>query len=423
MNLGKIKNYISDSGSKIIKYFKSNFLDSTYGIANLLVASLDGFFLNVLLVRYLSFEGLGKYKLFFSILNILIPLSINGLGASVTKAVAKKFKTFFKKAVITSALFSLIASAVLIVLAFSYYRDTELKWALLISSFMVPIYYGFNTWEPYYYGERKFKTVFLLNTLIGGTRFVTCALILYFSRNYFYTIIAYLLVVSIYNLIFFFHIIKRIKPEKVDKEKEKDYMKHGFRLTASSTISVIATNIERIILDSVSSATMVGIYSAVSVFPTFIKNSLKTLINVPTVKLAAHPEADNRRVIKKGLVFIFIFGLVIFGLFWLITPFLLKVFFEIDDPEMVRYGRLLLIPLIIMPVNLTIKYLASYQGSGISVLKLFTTIDAVKLALLAIFVPLYKIEGIIIALILAEIFSLIVLLTWFLISNRRFNLE
>jgi Na+-driven multidrug efflux pump len=57
------------------------------------------------------------------------------------------------------------------------------------------------------------------------------------------------------------------------------------------------------------------------------------------------------------------------------------------------------------------------------VLKLFTTIDAVKLALLAIFVPLYKIEGIIIALILAEIISLIVLLTWFLISNRRFNLE
>lgn len=419
MNFKSIKKYIVNSSGKIVRYFKINFKDSVYGMANLAIASLDGFFLNVLLVRYLSYEDLGNYKLFFSVLNILILLSINGLGTSVTKAVAKKFKAFFKKAVIVSALFSFIASAVLIVLAFSYYRDSEIKWALLLASFIVPIYYGFNTWEPYYYGEKRFKTVFLLNSLIGGTRFLTCALILYFYRNYFYTIIAYLLIVSVYNLIFFFWIIKRIEPEKVEKKKEKDYLKHGFKLTGSSAVSVVAKNIERIILNSVSSATMVGIYSVVSVFPTFIKNSLKILINVPTVKLASRSEADNRRIIKKGLVFIFLFGLLVFAVFWAITPLLLKFFFKVDDPGMVYYGRLLLIPIVFMPISLTIKYLASYQGSGSSVLKLFTTIDIIKLVLLAIFIPLYKIEGIIIALILAEFISFIILFIWFIRSNKK----
>lgn len=420
MSFQSIKKYIIDTTGKLFKYFRQNFRDSSYGMANLAIASLDGFFLNVLLVRFLSLEDLGNYKLFFSILNILILFSINGLGVSVTKAVAKRFKGFFKKAVIISALFSFIASIILIVLAFSYYRNSNIKWALLLSSFIVPIYYGFNTWEPYYYGVRRFKTVFLLNALIGGTRFVVCAAILYFYRNYFFTIIAYLLIVSVYGLIFFFWIIRRIKPEKIDKQKEKNYLKHGFRLTGSSAVSVIATNIERIILDSVSSATMVGIYSVVTVFPTFIKNSLKTLVNVPTVKLAAYPEERNRIIVKKGLVLIFLSGIVILAVFWFIIPFLLRFFFKADDPNMIRYGQLLLIPLVFMPTNLTIKYLASYQGSGVSVLKLYTSADAIKLALLAIFVPLYKIEGIIIALILAEFFNFIILLTWFLKSNKKF---
>src|SRR4030065_1214242 len=144
MNFQQVKRYIADTSGKALKYFKKNFKDSSYGMANLAIASLDGFFLNVLLVRFLSFEDLGNYKLFFSVLNILILFSINGLGTSVTKAVAKKFKDFFKKAVIVSALFSLIASAILIVLAFSYYKDSNIKWALFIASFMVPIYYGFN---------------------------------------------------------------------------------------------------------------------------------------------------------------------------------------------------------------------------------------------------------------------------------------
>jgi len=443
MNLRNVKKYLVESIGKVVKYFKVNFKDSSYGMANLAVASLDGFFLSVLLVRYLSSEDFGDYKLFFSVLSIMIILSINGLGTSVTKAVAKRFKGFFKKAVMVSALFSLVASAVLIILAFSYYRGSGIRWPLIFAGLVVPFYYGLNTWEPYYYGERRFKTVFLLNLLMGGTRFLSCALVLYFYRNYFYTIIAYLLVVSIYNIIFFLWIIKRIKPEKIDKEKEKDYLKHGFKLTGSSAVSNIATNIERIMLEvvekadaaiSVSGASMVGIYSIVHVFPQFIKNGLKTLVNVPTVKLAAHPEADNRRIIKKGLAYVFLFGLVIFAIFWFLTPILLRFFFNIDNVDvvkegtvkaldMIRYGRMLLIPLIFMPVNLTIKYLASYQGSGTSVLKLYITMDVMKLALLAIFVPLYKIDGIIIALILAEFISFIILLTWFFRSNRRFIIK
>ena len=421
MNFKSIKERIINS--LIFKYFRRNFKDSAFSISNLMIASLDGFFLNVLLVRFLSIEDLGNYKLFFSILNILIIFSINGLGTSVTKSVVKRYPIFFMKATKTRGLFSIIASLALIVLAFSYYSGSDIKMALIYASFIVPIYFGFNNWEAYLYGRKDFKKIFLLNALIGGTRFIVCAVILIFYKNYLFTILAYLLIVSFYNLIFFFWISKKVKYGEVDKSKEKDNIKHGFKLTGASAVSVIAKNVERIILDSVSSATMVGIYSIFNVFPNFIKNSLKTLVNVPTVKLAAKSEKENRRIIRKGLYVIFFSGLVIFGIFWFLTPLLLKFFFKVDDLEIIMYGRLLLIPIIFIPANFTIKYLCSYQGSGSSFFKLFTTLDITKLALLAIFIPLYKINGIIIALILAEFFSFIVLIIWFIRSNKQFGIK
>jgi len=418
-----MKRYILDTTGKFLKYFKNNLKDSSYGMGNLLVASLDGFFLNILLVRYLSIEDLGNYKLFFSIINILILFSINGLGTSITKAVAKRFKGFFKQAVKIRALFSLIASLVLIVLALSYYRGSDIKIALLVVSLIVPIYFGFNSWEAYLYGEKRFKSIFLRNTLIGGTRFAVCATILFFYRNYLFVIFAYLLIVSIYNLIFYFLISNKNKDEEISDDIKKEYIRHGFKLTGASAVSVIAKNIERIILDSVSSATMVGIYSIVNVFPNFIKNSLKILVNVPTVKLAARTEKENRRIIRRGLILISSSGLLIFAVFWFLTPVLLRFFFKVDDPNIIFYGKLLLIPIIFMPTNLTIKYMCSYQGSGTIFFKLFTVIDIIKLCLLAIFIPLFKIEGIIIALILAEFIAFIILLTWFIRSNKSFGLK
>ncbi len=420
MDLKSIKEYIRNN--RIVRYFKRNFSDSAYGMSNLLIASLDGFFLNVLLVRFLSYEDLGNYKLFFSIINILIIFSINGLNTSVTKSVAKKYRRFFIKAVKFSSLFSLIATLALIILSVSYYRGTDIKYALLASSFIVPIYFGFNIWESFLYGERQFKKVFLLNGAIAVTRFAACGLILFFYRNYLITIFVYLLIVSIYNLIFSLWIYRGVNKEEVRPDKDKELIKHGFRLTGASAVSVIAKNVERIILDVVSNATMVGIYSVISVFPTFIKNSLKTLINVPTVKLAARPEKENRIIVKKGLYLIAFSGVVIFVIFWFITPFLLKFFFKVDDADMIRYGRLILIPLVFMPVNLVIKYMCSYQGSGSSVLKLYTTTDIIKLALLAVFIPFFKINGIIIALILAEFFSFLILIIWFIRSNKRFGI-
>lgn len=420
LNKEKFKNFKS---TMLYKYFKHNFTDSIYSILNLLVASLDGFFLNIILVRYLSLEDLGNYKIFFSVLNILIIFSINGLNTSVSRSAAKKYNRFFITATKISAIVSFLGTMIMIVLALTYYRGSGVKWPLLYACLFVPVYFGFNIWEAFYYGEKKFRLIFLTNLVLAVIRFGTCVSILYFLRNYVLTIVAYVGIVSGFNFIMFLRIYKRVKPEERDVPKEKELIKHGLKITGASTVSVIAKNIERLILDGVTSASMVGIYSIVSVFPTFIKNALKNLVNVPTVKLAAYSEKDNRRILKKMLVWIFIAGVVIVAVFWLITPFLLKFFFKQTDPKMFLYGRLLLIPLLFMPIDMTIKYMASYQGSGSSLFKLSVSTDIIKLASLAVFIPIYRIYGIITGQIVGEFLSFLTLSIWFLRTNKKFGIK
>jgi O-antigen/teichoic acid export membrane protein len=345
------------------------------------------------------------------------------LNASVTKAVAKKYRIFFIKATKISTLFSFIGSVILVILAFTYYKSSDIKIALLFASAVIPVYFGFNIWESYLYGEKQFKKILIFNAILAVVRFLVCGLILFFYKNYLFTILAYILIVAVFNVIFYFTIYRKIKYDKVEVQTEKELIKHGANLTGSSTISVIASNVERLILEGVANAATVGIYSIVNIFPSFIKNGLKNLIIVPTVKLAARPEKDNRRILKRAIFILLAVGIIIFVIFWFITPWLLRFFFKVEDQQTILYGQLIMVPIIFLPINLTIKYMASYQGSGSSILKLSPFLEGIKVALFAVFIPFFKINGIIIALVLGEIISFIILVTWFFISNKKFDVK
>lgn len=417
----KIKKFYKEN--QLLNAIKNNIGNSIFSLSNLLTVTIDALVLNVILVRFLSVSDLGDYKLIFSVINIIIIFTLNGLNMSISKAVAKRYKVFFIKGTIISVLSSLVAGLVLVILSFTLYKNSDIRFALIYSSLIIPLYFGFNTWEAFLMGKRDFKSIFIYYLFLIGTRLALCGVVIYFFRNFLYAALVFLIVTGIYNTVYFIRIFKRTKWEEVDRNREKELIKHGARLTGASVVSVIATNIERIILGAISTSFMVGIYSIAHIVPTFIKDSLKTFISVPTMKLSSYDEKENRRILKKYLYIIFISGLIIFGLFWLLIPILLRVFFKVEDLEIIRYGRLMLLPLIFMPVDLTIKSMCKYQGSGSSFFKLNTTTDAMKLAFLAIFIPFLKIYGIIIALTLTEFFTFIILLIWFAKSNKRFGVK
>lgn len=404
-----------------ISYLEGNLKDSVFSLSTFAVRILDSFILNIFLVRYLSVSDLGNYKLFFSILNILIIFSINGLNTSIVKSVVKKYNVFFIKATKISLSFSTLASLALITLSLTLYKNASIKYILIYSSILIPIFFGLNTWESFLLGKKNFKKIFIINILIISTKLTACIIVLVFYQNYNIVILAILASISIYNIFLFFLTTKELKGMKFNPDEDKKLIKHGSKITAASIVSIMAKNIERIILFSVSSSTLVGVYSIANIIPMFTKNGLKALISVPTVKLASKTEAENRRVIKKNFILIFLSGIIILLILWFISPLLLRLVFGVTDPITIRYSQLLLLPIIFIPMNLVITYMCSYQGGGGNYLKLTSAISIIKIILLSVFIPFLKIDGIIIAVILSEFISFLILIIWFLKTNKRFN--
>jgi O-antigen/teichoic acid export membrane protein len=369
----------------------------------------------------LDLANLGNYKTFFSVLNILAIFSIVGLNNSISKAVAKRYKVFFIKATNLSIIFSTIISFILVVLSFTYYKDSTIKYTLIYSSLIIPFYFGLNTWESFFLGQRNFKRIFINYCFIIVTRLAFLFVILFYTGNYLYAIIAYLFVDTVYSLTFHFLIRRKTDWEKVDLKLEKEYINHGFRLTGASAVSAVANNIERVILYAASSASLVGVYSIIDIVPTMAKNFIKTIISIPTMELTRLPEKDNRRIIRKYLYLIFIVSALIVLVLWFVGPPLLKFFFNVTDESTLKYSRFILLYLLFVPFNLTIKYMCVYQGSGTSYFKLNTTIDSIKLIFLAVFIPFLKIYGVIIALVLNEFVSTVILLVWFIKSGKKFK--
>lgn len=419
MPLIRIKN--SGSIKNLLKFIKDNLSKSMFGILNMAVNAVGGFVLNIFLIRYLDLTELGNYKTYFSVINILILFSLVGLNNSIAKAVAKKYKVFFRKATNISIIFSSVASIILVILAFTYYKDSAVKYALIYSSLIIPFYFGLNTWESFLLGKRNFKQIFINYCFMIATRLGLLFAVLFYTKNYLYAIVVYLCVDTIYSLIFYLFIRRKTDWEEIDPVIEKEYIKHGARLTGASTISVIASNVERIILYAVSNASLVGSFSIIDIIPTMAKNLLKTVISIPTIELARYSEKDNRRIIKRYLYLIFLVGILIVVILWFLGPLLLRVFFDVTDENILWYSRLMLLFLLFMPFNLTIKDMCKYQGSGSSFFKLNATTDSMKLVFLAILIPFFKIYGIIIAMLLTEFLSTIILLIWFIRSNKRIN--
>jgi len=408
---------------QFLKVIKNNLADSVFSMSQLITVTLDAFVLNILLVRFLSLSELGDYKLFFSVINIIIIFSINGLNVSISKSIAKGYKVFLKKATQISVFFSIIGSVVLVILSFTYYRDSNIRWALLYSSLMIPFYFGLNTWEFFLLGEKNFKQIFLNYLFMVLTRLAFCGLALFYFKNSTITILIFLSVTMFFNIIYYFKILKQTDWDKKNLEKQKALIKHGLKLTGANVVSIITKNSERIILYAVSTSVVVGIYSIAVIIPTFIKNALKTLVTVPTVKLSYRTEAENRIVIKRYLLLIFVCGIATFGIFWFISPYLLQIFFDVTDPEIIWYSKLILIPLIFFPFNLVITRMITFQGSGNNFIILNSITELIGLILLGALIPFYQIYGIIIALSAGELISFFILLFWFIFSNKKFGVR
>lgn len=404
---------------KSISLYLGLLRDSFYMGLRSAISVVTGFFLNVMLARFLTVSDLGNYRLFHSVINILMIFSLTGLAIAVRKAGAKGYLYFFNKATKFSILYSLIASTVLIVLSFTAYSESDIQPLLGVTALLIPFYYGLNKWESYYTGCQKFKALFRRWVPVYISGVLLTVILLYYFRDWSLLIIAFLVHGVGWNTILFNEIRKELKKESPVPERDKEFMQYALRMSGINVFSLIAGNIEKIILAYVTSSATLGIYSIAYLLPQTISNGIKAILGVPIIKLASFSEKRNRQILKKKLGLLLLSGLLIFAVGWFVLPSVIRMFFGKKYVTAIFYSQLLLVSLVTLPAADFLTSLVVYQSKESTYAKLSIITQLLRIALFAVLVPIFHIYGIIFANICLQVIHFAILLIWFSSTNKK----
>jgi O-antigen/teichoic acid export membrane protein len=393
--------------------------DSFFMGIRFIIVSITALITNVILTRSLSVDDYGNYKLAFSIIGALALFSLPGLNTGVIKATAKNYPYFFKRAIRLSFIGSLLATIALLILSFTMYSHSVVKYILLYASALVPFMFAFNTWQSYYVGAKEFRSFFWITLPISIVEICIIWTITSLTKNIVTIAIAVVIYTTATNLIISSNLLNKVSKSEIDRSKEKEFTIYGFKMSAMGVLGVLSANIEKIILAAVASPNAVALYSVAWMVPKMLREGLRNILNVPSMRFASMNEKDNRLVLKKNLGYLLLIGFCLFLIAYLTLPFVIKLFFGTKYINSIFYSQLLLLTIIVVPANVLIVNVAAYQGSGNSYVKLNIGLSILGLILFFILIPIFKTYGIIISVITVDVLSFIILITWFFMTNKK----
>ena len=384
-----------------------------------IIVAITALITNVILARFLSVDDYGNYKLAFSVIEVLALFSLTGLNTGVIKATAKNYPYFFKRAIRLSFLGSLLASIILLILSFTMYSHSVIKHILLYATALVPFIFAFNTWQSYYVGRKEFGSFFWITIPISIIEICIIWTIISLTKNIVTIATAVLIYTAATNLIISSNLLKKVSKSEIDRNKEKEFTIYGFKMSAMGIFGVLSANIEKIILAAVASPSAVALYSVAWMMPKALREGLRNILNVPSMKFASMNEKDNRLVLRKNLGYLLLISICLFLIAYFTLPFVIKLFFGTKYINSIFYSQLLLLTIVVVPANVLIIDVAAYQGSGNSYVKLNMGLTILKLILFFLLIPIFKTYGIIFSVIIVDVVSFIVLLTWFFMTNIK----
>lgn len=328
--LKNIKEYIIKTLRSMEKYTKTDMLYVAKGGFWLgigqFVASGSAFIMSVAFANLISPESYGLYKFVLSINSLLVITTLSGMDSAVTQAVSRGYEGTmnlgFKEKMKWGVLGSIISFGITI------YYFTQGNYILTLCFGVISIFIPFTESSDIYnsllWGKKLFNIQAkynIINTLIVLTATTTTLLL---TKNIYVILAVYLLAMTIPNF-FFISKVKNFYQENNNIDKES--LQYGKHLSLIGIISLVTSQIDKILIFHYIGATNLAIYS-IAVAPTDqVKGLLKNLNSLAMPRFSQRSSEEIKKNIwhKVGLLTIFISLVVICYIFLL--PFIFKIFF------------------------------------------------------------------------------------------------
>ena len=370
-----------------------------------IVSSICSFLLAIAFANLLPKETYGSYRYVLSIAGLLAIPTLSGINTAIVQAVARGYEGSFIKGLKTKIRWGLLGGlASLILSSYYYFNDNiTLTFAFLITGIFIPFMDSFNIYGALLIGKKKFKISTIYNIIIKILSFIIIISVLFITNNIFLIIFTYFLSNTLLRLLFLFVTIKKIK---INRKEDSETIPYGKHLSLIDIISIIASQLDKILVFHYLGAIELAIYAFAIAIPEQIKSLLKNMSTLALPKFSEKSIEKIKKTIFKKMAWMSLF-IALGTVFYIIAaPYIYKLFFP-QYIESIFYSQLFSISLIAAITILPTSALqAKIAKKELYKLNIYSPI--IQIVLLFFFIYFYGILGAIIARVLGRFIGLVI---------------
>lgn len=369
-----------------------------------------GFGTAVLFARFLPAEQYGNFKYVLSLASLIGAFSFGAMGTAVTRAASLGNDRSLVQGFITILQWSYIMVGIAGVGAIYYYTNGNynLAIALLLIASTSPLLTAAALYDPYL----ENKQLFDVKTRYGFFRNMLPAIAVAATILVTDEIIPLLLVYFISNTITVWWVYHHtVRHYVVSHTVDPDLARYGGHLSIMNLISVVAGNIDKILIFQLMGGTPLAIYAFAQAPISYLQTSTQMIKTLVLPKFATQSIATLRKgVFRKG-VQIFLISAVIAGTYVLLAPWFFGVFFP-TYADSVIYSQILVLTLLFTPSIFPAQAILAHQKTY-ELYLLRTAPPVVKMLCIVILIPLYGLWGAIFSLLISKVFETILVFVIF----------
>lgn len=392
-----------------------------------IAGSLLAFISLLLFANLLPKDIYGTYRYILSVSGILMLFTVSGMDTAVTRAVSRGHDQLLPYSIEFQLRWNNLFFIASIITALYYimHGNYTLAVSLLILGATFPLTLAFGSYAAFLLGKKDFKRIAIYDLWTNIINTVPLILIILFTQNILILIAVYSLSRLIPVAFFYIRTLKLYnlkKTDAYDQKEKKEMVNYAKHLSFLSAISVVSSNIDKVLIFHYIGAIQVAIYSFALAIPTRFSSYIRNLTGILMPRLSAKTSEAINSIFYKRLAQTFILG-TIFSVVYIITAPLVFRFLLPNYLESIRYSQAIALLFIFSIPN-------SYIGTIFKAQKVISgayagaVLDILRIILYIIFAIYWGIWGIIIATILVQAISIpFNILIWEWDSRRIANLE
>ena len=378
------------------------------------ITSVAGLGLAVAFANLLPPETYGTFKFVIAFVGILSIPTLNGMNTALVRAVAQGNEGTFYPILKTKLKWGVWgALGALFLAGYYFYNDNSvLGFSFLLMAGFIPFLKTVNIWMQYLNGKKNFKALAQHQSSMKILMVAIMISALFFTQNLFIILFIHFAANTLIRAVIMLLTLKKFPP---NTQKDPPSIGYGKHLSLMGILGPISQQIDKILMFHFLGPVQLAIYTF-SLRPiNELKKPLQNLSKLSFPKLSQRNIGELRKSLPRKMLELLLVLVPIVFFYILIAPYFYQFLFP-QYIEAIAYSRIFALSLLLFPRFLMGQTLTAHASKK-QLYILRTATPAFKIILLLILLPFWGIWGAITALVATEIFSLFLLLFFFLKKN------